>query len=393
MRVARRDGALVVAAAAVAGGIVGVVDAPAAGLVTAALLGAVGLPAIVVAHALSVRRARLGSLRRQLGVGGALAVGQLLIVAAVFAAAMFVSAHDALLLTLVAAFCALVATLAGAAVVRRVLDDVDALRSGLDAVAGGRRDVRVTVYGADELAALAASANTMVAQLAEQENARRGMVAAVSHDLRTPITSLRLLVDALADDIIAPGERRAALGRIDVHLRALGSLVDDLFELARLEAGDVTWAMQRVSLGAVLNETAEALRTQAQAGARSPGTRQCRSTPLACADPGRLQRVLVNLVQNAIRHTPADGAVTVLAEPVDGRLEVEVADAGPGIALADRPHVFDAFFQGGERAARSDGGAGLGLAIARAIVEAHGGEIWLAPAASGTRVRFSLALA
>jgi len=114
---------------------------------------------------------------------------------------------------------------------------------------------------------------------------------------------------------------------------------------------------------------------------------------LACADPGRLQRVLVNLVQNAIRHTPADGAVTVLAEPVDGRLEVEVADAGPGIALADRPHVFDAFFQGGERAARSDGGAGLGLAIARAIVEAHGGEIWLAPAASGTRVRFSLALA
>jgi signal transduction histidine kinase len=110
----------------------------------------------------------------------------------------------------------------------------------------------------------------------------------------------------------------------------------------------------------------------------------------ARANPEKIQRVLFNLIQNAIRHTPADGSVVVRAEPVADRIEVEVADTGDGIAPEERERVFSAFYRAGSEAARTGGGAGLGLAVSRAIVEAHGGRIWLADAPVGTRVRFSL---
>jgi signal transduction histidine kinase len=110
----------------------------------------------------------------------------------------------------------------------------------------------------------------------------------------------------------------------------------------------------------------------------------------ARANPEKLQRVLFNLVQNAIRHTPADGSVVIRAEPAEAGIEIEIADSGDGISLEEREHVFTAFYRGGADAARTSDGAGLGLAISRAIVEAHGGKIWLADSARGARVRFSL---
>jgi len=110
----------------------------------------------------------------------------------------------------------------------------------------------------------------------------------------------------------------------------------------------------------------------------------------AHANPEKLQRVLFNLIQNAIRHTPADGSVTVAAEANGTTVEVEVADTGEGVPAAERERVFDPFFRGGEGAARSGESTGLGLTISRAIVEAHGGMIWLVESDAGTRVRFSL---
>jgi signal transduction histidine kinase len=175
------------------------------------------------------------------------------------------------------------------------------------------------------------------------------------------------------------------------HVRALAALIDDLFELSRLEAGDVHWSMERVQIDQLVRETIDAMRPQADAAQVAVRTHLDRRLAPARANPEQLQRVLFNLIQNAIRHTPADGSVVVRTEPAAGpAVEVEVADTGTGIDPELGRRVFEPFVQGPLRVAGENGSAGLGLAIARAIITAHGGRIWLADAGPGTRIRFSL---
>jgi signal transduction histidine kinase len=145
-----------------------------------------------------------------------------------------------------------------------------------------------------------------------------------------------------------------------------------------------------VPLHELVSETVEAMRLQAEAKGITVRTSVPDKLRPAHANPEKLQRVLFNLIQNAIRHTPADGSVVVRAETVASGIEVEIADSGDGIAPEERERVFGAFYRGGIDAARTGDGAGLGLAVSRAIVEAHGGQIWLADSSQGTRVRFSL---
>ncbi|MEA2297431.1 MAG: hypothetical protein QOF77_367 [Solirubrobacteraceae bacterium] len=363
----------------------------------------VALVAVLAAHVAAARRCRLGMLGRQFSVAVAIAIGQMLLSVAVFTILMFVSARDALVIGVAIAFNGLVAVFAARTLAAGVLRDVEAIRDGLEAVGDGRRDVRIVTGASDELAQLAQATNAMIERLAVEEAgrdmadaARRDLVAAVSHDLRTPITALALLAEALGDDIVAPGERVAYLDRMTTHIRALGALIDDLFELSRLEAGDIAWSVEHVELGELVAETVAAMRVAAQAKGVEVVTELPPHLAAVRANPEKVQRVLFNLIQNAIRHTPADGSVTVRAELAGEALEVEVADTGVGIEVPDRDRVFEAFFQGGGDGARSGGHAGLGLAISRAIVEAHGGRIWLADAEAhdgGARVRFSLPLA
>jgi signal transduction histidine kinase len=369
------------------------VDGPRAGAATVVAFAAVGVPAILVARVVGRRRAAFRSVRARLAFAVALALVQLFVTTAVFAAVMFFSVHDAVLVAVLVSFCAAVGYVAVTELSRAPLASLDAVRDGLDGVAAGRRDVRLAVSGDGELAALAEATNRMVDRLAASEDARRSLVAAVSHDLRTPITSLRLLSEAIGDDVVPAHERRDYLRHMRVHLDALGALIDDLFELSRLEAGEIAWSMQNVDLAMIVSETVDAMAPQAEAERVAVCCRVPHGLAPARADPERLQRVLFNLIQNAIRHTPTDGSVTVLAQPVGDGVEIEVADTGEGIAPADRDRVFDAFFQGGRLAARNEGGAGLGLAISRAIVEAHGGRMWVAESDRGARVRFSLSAA
>jgi signal transduction histidine kinase len=220
------------------------------------------------------------------------------------------------------------------------------------------------------------------------EEARRSLVAAASHDLRTPLASLRLLVESI-DDGVATGETRDRyLGEIRTHVAVLSNLIDDLFELSRIEAGDISWTMRQIELGELIGETVAAMRAPAAERGISLATELPAGALIASADAEKVQRVLFNLIQNGIRHTPADGSVTVRARSAGEGVEVEVADDGEGIPGEDGERVFEAFYRGD--AARGEDGAGLGLAVSRAIIEAHGGRIWLEEGSPGTRVHFTL---
>ncbi len=393
----RRAALIVAAGLAVVSVAIGLVVGRHAALVTALILAAVAAGALGSARLAAAHRRGLGPLGRQFGLAVAIMVGQALIAVIAIALLMFVSDEDALLVSLIVAFTGLVAIVAAQVLAGGMLRDVEHVRDALFAVGEGRRDVRITTSGSDELAELADAANVMVERLAAEERARdaaegarRELVAAVSHDLRTPITSLRLIADAVSDDLVDDETRAKYLRRMTTHLGALSALIDDLFELSRIEAGDIRWGMAQVRLGGLVQETVGAMRVESELR----GVHLLAEVPDTLiaprANPEKLQRVLFNLIQNAIRHTPADGSVTVRGRVVGTGVEVEVADTGDGIAPEERGHVFDALYRGGEQASRTEDGAGLGLAISRAIVEAHGGRIWLADQAGGTCVRFSL---
>jgi signal transduction histidine kinase len=387
-----RSLAIALAGGAVAAAIVAPVYGGEDALVTAALV--VGLSAAGLAAAHVLARARPQTrLRSRFALVAAIAAG--VIVAAVLAAAelMFVSNHDALMVIAFVVAATLVALRAAQVASSGVVREVESIRDALRAVGAGDRERRVEAATAAELAELAAAANAMIAQLADEErrrdaaeSARRDLVAAVSHDLRTPLAALRLMVDAIEDGLVDEATLRRYLTTMRTHVAALGSMIDDLFELSRLEAGDLEWSIRQVELADLVNEAVAAMRVEAEARGVAVAAVLPPDPQLARADPEKLQRVLFNLIENAIRHTPADGSVTVRTEPAGDWVEIEVSDSGDGIPPEDRERVFDPFVRG--EAARPQGGAGLGLAISRAIVEGHGGRIWLADSEAGTRVRF-----
>jgi signal transduction histidine kinase len=369
-------------------------------ILSTAIVLPIGVAALLIAHAADAHRLRLRTLRGRFELGLALALGQLLAVLVIGGALMFVSTHDAWTTIGVLLFAALIATRAAQLLSGGVVEDIRAIRDGLQAVERGERDIRVTVGSSRELGDLAHAANTMIRTLASAERhrdaaeaARRQVIAAVSHDLRTPLTSLRLLTQAFDDDLVDAQTAGRYVRTMGANVRALGSLIDDLFELSRLDAAHLAWSTEAVRLAELIDETLAALTPDAEEHSVLLSAQIPPGLAPAQANPEKLQRVLANLLQNAIHHTPPDGTVLVSARRADGAVEIAVADSGDGIAASDRPRVFEPFYRGGSDAARTRPGSGLGLAIARAIVEAHGGRIWLAEASDGTRVCFTVPVA
>ncbi len=264
-------------------------------------------------------------------------MGVILVTVLAAAELMFVSNHDALMVSAIVLAAALVALRAARVASAGVVREVGAIGDALAAVGAGERDARVHAGAAAELRELAGAATRMVEQLREEERrrdaadaARRNLVASISHDLRTPLASLRLMLAAIEDGVVDDSTRDRYLATMHTHVGALGSLVDDLFELSRLDAGDLEWSMRQVELSELVDETVAAMRVGAEAkGVAVAADLQPLPRP-ARADPDRLQRVLFNLLENAIRHTPADGSVTVRAEPAGDWVEFEVADTGAG---------------------------------------------------------------
>lgn len=342
-------------------------------------------------------RGRAGSLSRQLAIVIAIVIAPLLVTLVILGLLMFVSSQDAALVGVIVILSGLLGITAAARLSRAFTRDAATVRDGLLAVGEGKRSPDLKADSAAELCELAQAANAMIDRLTaeeasrdQSEAARRHLVAAASHDLRTPITSLQLLAAAIDDELVDDQMRGEYVRRMLTHIEALSALIDDLFELSRLEAGDINWTLEQVAVDQLVNETVDAMRVQAEARGVAVTADLPGQLALAHANPEKLQRVLFNLIQNAIRHSPPDGTVVVRAETLSDMIEVEVEDGGDGIPAEERELVFQAFFRGGADAPRSTNGAGLGLAVARAIVDAHGGEIWLPATRVGTRVRFSV---
>jgi signal transduction histidine kinase len=273
---------------------------------------------------------------------------------------------------------------------RRILGPLDELRAASKRLAGGDLSARASESGPRELHELGAAFNEMAANLEHLFDARRELVAWASHDLRTPLASLRAMVEALEDGLAEPAEYLPAI-RAQTNL--LSDLVEDLFELARIDSGVLALELREASLGELVTSCLESLRP----AARSRGVRLESSIdpsdPLVTIAPDKVQRVLLNLLENAVRHTRPEGAVAVVVLTDTDHVVVAVEDEGAGLAPGAPQRMFERFWRDDESRTRSSGGAGLGLAIAQGLVHAHGGTIWAENRLEGgARVAFTLPL-
>jgi signal transduction histidine kinase len=214
------------------------------------------------------------------------------------------------------------------------------------------------------------------------------LLAELSHDLRSPLASLRLLVEGMSDGVLEEEERAEYLARMHTQISVLADMVDDLHALSRTQAGDRVAARQAVDPHELVDRALATMRTHAEAAGITLARDSAAGLPVICANPLQLHRVLVNLIENAIRHTAAGGRVLVRARPSRGGLEIEVEDDGEGIPAEDRERVFGAFY--GRDRNSSNARSGLGLAIARGTLEAHGGSISVADSPRGARLRLWL---
>ena len=285
----------------------------------------------------------------------------------------------------VAAGSATAATAAALVLARLVTHSIGRVNAAAAELSAGNLSARAPVGGPAEIAGLATAFNTMAANVEQLFDVRRELVAWASHDLRAPLASMQAMLEALEDGLVEPALYLPALRE---QTRRLAAIVDDLFELARIDAGALTLELSKTELAALVESTLSVLTPQA--GARNVGVESYVMPHVAASvAPEKIERVLLNLLTNALRHTPTDGSVAVHVEQVHNEVLVRVEDTGDGLAPEARERMFERFWRSDE--ARSGSGAGLGLAIARALVEAHGGRIWAENRVEGgARVAFTL---
>jgi two-component system sensor histidine kinase BaeS len=264
---------------------------------------------------------------------------------------------------------------------------LDRIRHAARDFARGDLTARTPEDGPAELAELSVAFNDMASRLAELFDTRKELVAWASHDLRTPIGSLRAMLEALEDGVAEPAELLPVLRR---QVRTLERLVDDLFEVACIDAGALTLELRPTDVSQLVQASITGLAADAEARGVRLEARTNGASRALCA-PEKIERVLGNLVTNALRHTPPNGSVVVSVEELSDVVQVTVDDTGVGVAPDARRRMFDRFWRGDDARTPGDGGAGLGLTVAQGLVEAHGGRIWVEPrSGGGTRVAFTL---
>lgn len=312
---------------------------------------------------------------------------------------MFIDSEDVRLVAVFSLFGLGISISLGYLLAMGLSEQAKRLVEATDRVAEGQFDVYIEPRGRDEMATLTRAFNNMTKALDESaagrlaaERARLDLVAWAGHDLRTPLASVTVLVEALADGVVTdPEAAERYLQTAKRDLRVLGLLIDDLSLLAQSDAGGLRLDADVDSLEVLLFELAESFSLQARQKdvrllAEIEGLR-----PLHC-DGLLLRRALTNILENALRHVREGGTVRIQARPHDGGARIEIWNDGPAIDPDDLPHIFDRFYRSDVSRSRMTGGAGLGLAIAKAIVEAHGGGITVeSEPEQGTRFIVTLA--
>ena len=298
---------------------------------------------------------------------------------------MFASEHDLLLAIVLLVFAGGIAMVLGYFLSTTVTERIQLLKSAAEKLAQGDLQTRVPVQGRDEVAGLAVTFNQMAQQLQaadqkqrELENLRRDLIAWVSHDLQTPLASMRAILEALSDGVVEDPETvKRYLNTAQRDVRYLSALIDDLFQMAQLDAGGFPLHLAEASLSDLVSDTLESFTELAkQQELTLEGNVDSDVDPVHM-DTQAIGRVLNNLIGNALRHTSNRGRVSVWVRRTTQGVEVTVSDTGAGIRAEDLPYIFERFYRGDASRSRNrgTGGAGLGLAIARGIVQAHRGEI------------------
>ena len=365
-------------------------------LVGLSLLGAAG---VVGVGAIVGRRLRTKPLALQVVVVALTALASTVAGAVLAARAMFVSTHDLRALLVVVAASATAATFAAFVLAAR-LGTASAELERLSARLVDEPAAEASVPLPTELASVAGqlreTSDRLVAARDREramESARRELVAWVSHDLRTPLAGIRAMVEALEDGVVTdPATVARYLATIRTESDRLAQLVDDLFELSRIEAGALDLVVERVALADLVSDAIAASGVVAQARGIALEGALGDPPPEVAASIPELARVIRNLLDNAIRHTPRGGAVRVEAATVDGHAVVTVQDTCGGIPDEEIDRVFDLAFRGDAARTPGESGGGFGLAIARGLVEAHRGDIDVVNEGAGCRFTVRLPL-
>ena len=279
---------------------------------------------------------------------------------------------------------------------RQVVSPLQAMTNASRRIAEGNYDERVQVGGniqkgeQDELGQLALSFNQMAARLERTETMRRQLIGDVTHELRTPLTTIKGYMEGLIDGVLPANEE--TYSQIYHEADRLQRLVNDLQELSRVEAGAYELTLSKISVNDLLEVTTSRLGRQFEEKGVSLITHIPPDLPAVSVDIDRMGQILLNLVGNALQYTPSSGSVNITAIRGHGEIQIDITDTGIGIPPEHLPHLFTRFYRADKSRSRSGGGSGIGLTIARHLVEAHGGRIWVESLGTGKGSTFSFTI-
>ncbi len=330
----------------------------------------------------------LGSLRWAMLVTIMLTVALIFLNVWVTAHLMFISEFDLMVTGALLVFAGVIAVVFGFFVSSAITDSIRELARAVEQVAQGKLETRLNVQGNDELAEFGKTFNWMAQSLQEvdaQKRAldqqRRDLIAWASHDLRTPVTSIRAMIEAMVDGVVSdPQTTNRYLRNMDLEIQHLTKLIDNLLELSQLDAGHITLNYQMASLRDLISDTLGSMSIRAQQQGITLTGQMADGVDMVYIAPDKVQRILNNLLDNALRYTPEGGTVALMVTRDSDEIRVQVRNSGTGMMGIDLTQVFTRFYrEERSRAQAKDGhrGAGLGLAITRGFVEAHGGRIWV----------------